>query len=207
MKPNTEYATCDGGLVVTGDEVTSGWYQYKEWDEEARRWSEPKIGKGHPSEATDPWGKCHVSPERSRVSIQSGPGIVVTQYEYDSEGKRGAKGVTRVEKPRDIPGTWKEYLTLHGEDIRLWFAKRDARDLAQRQAAALAVALPEVTPALGVTSSFGRGDVNVSASFRPVENSSGRVIDYEPALTLTFRGIAAGAVIERLLPDLNLDEA
>lgn len=130
MKPNTEYATCDGMLVMTGETVESGWFQFSESvEEKGKRRTVERIAKGDPRKAAekpDPWADCRPS-GRQGIRIYVNNGIRVTQWGFDRNGQRLADGlsVARVMKPADIPGLWSDYVLLHGDVIADKYLRKD----------------------------------------------------------------------------------
>lgn len=134
LKPNTEYATCDGHLVVTGDTVEGGFYSYYITQDGTEKY---EIAKGDPRktgtvEGADPWAKCSTGRTTGNIRYSTKGGVKVTRYDFDRDGKRRADGPHKeiVVKPADIPGLWSEYVTLHADRILGRFLMDDL----QRQA-------------------------------------------------------------------------
>lgn len=138
LLPETEYATCDGMLVVTGKTVESGWFHFQETipNDSGKSVQVAKIERGDPrnqaGRMADPWAKCKPS-HRSGITMISGPGVRVHQYGYDRNGQRLVDGLTNtlVIKPADIPGTWADYVLLHGDVIGDKFLMRDLEEEAK----------------------------------------------------------------------------
>lgn len=193
MKPNTEYATCDGMLVMTGDTVERGWYVYSEvvTKENGERHRVTRQGKGDPRKAADrpdPWANCKPS-GREGVQIHTHNGMRVTQWGFDRTGKRLADGLSSVliMKPDDIPGLWSDYVLLHGDDIEYKFARKDLED----EAAAWRIDTRETLKALGFSVDDGRnpssaakrkGNIYVSATVQDdTEYVGGRYVRKGPS--------------------------
>lgn len=137
MRPNTEYATCDGRLVVTdkADKMTRGWYHYTEYATDPNTQQRVQINRvvqSNPLAAgnlPDPWADCNVvGPSRASVRIHVKNGVRVTEFAYDRNGKRTGKGVERVMLPSDIPGTWSDYVLLHADKIEARFRKAELEE-------------------------------------------------------------------------------
>jgi hypothetical protein len=98
---------------------------------------------------TDPWGKCKTSRAQSNhdramrfmdgkwhtLATTNNRGIVVDVYRVTPDGEVIPKAapLRMVYAQKDIPGTWLEYMTLHGEDVK----ERAERDAKQHEANAM----------------------------------------------------------------------
>lgn len=133
MKPNTEYATCDGFLVVTLDTVERGWFSFTEHvtDQNTNeRKSVSKMEQGDPRKngaLIDPWANC--APSRRSINIHEKNGIRVKRCGFDRDGKRTEiESAVYVLNPGDIPGTWADYALLHGDAIEARFARAELEE-------------------------------------------------------------------------------
>jgi hypothetical protein len=117
IKAGTQYADCKGNLVVPVEPVEA---MYIMDDGVAKRIS--------PNTATDPWGSCDIRPRRSGVSTRSygpTPGIRCKRWTPDENGDPiEGSDCDYVVEPRDIKGTWLEYMVLHGASVRQEAQKR-----------------------------------------------------------------------------------
>lgn len=175
IQPKTEYATCEGVLVVTGakvvpvfvtnlypviDQTTSNRKHLgaKEFGSikalsEARSWTvernttvrtmpmdEARVAFGIVEGASDPWASCRTDmsrfkrgsysfvlldgkwfghTERIRPGTKTLPTYIeVKAYKVDADGKKVGTGERHHVIPRDIGGTWLEYMSLHAADVR-----------------------------------------------------------------------------------------
>jgi len=175
LKPNTEYATCDGKLVVTGDVVEGGHYSFNHTVDGKTTF---KVTKGDPAagkvDGFDPWANCDAS---QRLRSNSGiryvvkGGVKVTQYDWDRDGKRKADGrsLEMVVKPQDIPGLWSEYVSLHAERILGRYLTADAEKEAKEMSAKLdSVMRASGLPSAPVPASYGDPKPPVHTSVTPL---------------------------------------
>lgn len=132
LQPETEYATCDGRMLVTGAEITSGWYQWT--DSEMKRHVTQYDPRRGPATETgnDPWANCQRrSGDASGMKIEVKNGIKVIYLAHDRNGDAVPDdGTTRVKAegviaPKDIAGLWSDYKLLHADRIATPFIKHD----------------------------------------------------------------------------------
>jgi len=110
LSVGTAYATCDGAYVVPQDlEKRYAW----KYDREKSKDVLVEFGKDG---RVDPWSDCHITRDRGLKGRQ--PGIKCLRYKFDRDGKPIGKGVVTVVPPRDIKGTWDDYLLLYADTIR-----------------------------------------------------------------------------------------
>lgn len=147
IKPDTEYATCDGNLVVSAstDPTKTNWLVHEDGKTSITS-VDPVTGTGD-----DPWGTCGSKQGGRRGRVVHGKGVRVTYYAYDADGNRTGKGEETVIPAKDIPGTWAEYMILHADRVRTTVLSYEADEEARRRSteteAALTTALtPEATP-------------------------------------------------------------
>lgn len=117
MRPDTEYATCEGTLVVPVEPIHANWFhvynhQTDEWD--------LIDGSDQARARQDPWGPCHKPANRGNGGLRrTKAGVLVDVYDHDRNGKRVGEPTRRVVmQPQDVAGLWKEYLTLYADVVR-----------------------------------------------------------------------------------------
>lgn len=132
-----EYATCDGALVVPESPVERGFFTVDRSKSPEPVWNTEG--------ALDPWGGY------MKASRPADIGIRVRRYKADRDGRRikGDKGYLFCIAPRDIKGSWTEFLVLYGERVRQAADDRTA----EQKARALMV---EVNSAVGRYNDFQR---------------------------------------------------
>lgn len=110
------YATCDGQLVeLLDDRPVANWTLAPvPRPGKALSWQDVQWAQ---VDVADPWGPCHVPAETRRRVVPAG--IRARIHEVDGQGVpvEGRWHYAAV-RPRDIKGTWKQYLSLHAEDLR-----------------------------------------------------------------------------------------
>lgn len=117
LVPGVEYATCDGQLVLCNTPVGLWTKKIKVNDkgeyvrDEKTRLHVYEYVAYNPDEL-DPWGGC------MDVKKPSETGVYVTYWHTDRDGKKTKSYGVDLVKPKDIKGTWKEFLVLHGEKVR-----------------------------------------------------------------------------------------
>lgn len=215
IKPNTEYATCDGQMIVTGSDISRTWWNWRERvvpEGGGTVTYVDRVTQSEPSlEVTDPWGNCHSVGRRRTAGIAPGShvycrdGVRLMTFAVDGTGKRVGQGYETVRKPKDIVGTWLEYLSLHAEDVRLRDLKRTCEIEAQSKNRALLAALDAKgfpsTKRTGMGGPFSRATISAKCFVEEVyanEKREGRVIDYRVATTIEFVGEPADKVLSRL---------
>lgn len=117
LKAETEYATCEGSLVIPVEPVHANWFYI--YDPNAKRW-ELVDGGDTPKVSQDPWGACHQPANRSLDSNvrRTKPGVLVDVYDHDRLGSRITPPRERTIIPaRDIAGTWVTYLALYADVV------------------------------------------------------------------------------------------
>ena len=108
LKKDVEYATCDGTLVkIEGDRPTLH-IRNRQYDEKKSQWTDT----WEPYSKTDPWGGC------MRAAKPPKPHVKTRTFSVDRDGKAIGDGVLSYTLPRDIKGTWAEFLTLYADSVR-----------------------------------------------------------------------------------------
>lgn len=202
LKPHTEYATCDGQLVVTTDDLDVNWVLwYENVTKDGRSERVARITRPEDVNAGDPWAACKPGMNRRTGIRVEAKGVLVTLYDVDGEGKRRGGGNPTVWSQKDIPGTWLEYLSLHAETIRL----NERRRVVEREARDRQSALTRLLAAKGFVGTRSRTGssyptVRVGCSASPVytDESANRIKDYEVYTTLDLRGEHAEKALARL---------
>lgn len=126
LKPNTLYATCDGAMVMTTDDLKADWYMRDGAVKDGKRTLEWERGS-QVHDGTDPWGGCKTGGSRpSARAGWNGPGLKVIQYAFDRDGEMiPDQHALTIVKPKDLPGTWLQYMSLHADTVREGWDKRD----------------------------------------------------------------------------------
>lgn len=157
MKADTEYSTCDGALVVPVEPVHGNWF--KVYDAEKDEWT-LVDGSDQPRAKSDPWGGCHTQKKGQPQRRRTQPGVLVDRYEIDRDGKRIEGTEQRlILRPKDVAGTWKEYLSLYADVVR---AKADERAAEELRAQAAEGVLAHYSRHFGVD----RDDVSFGYGYR-----------------------------------------
>lgn len=115
-----EYATCDGALVVPESPVERGFFTVDHT-------KSPPLYVWNTEGALDPWGGCMKAQRPADV------GIKCRKYTPDRDGRRSRadKGTLVCIPPRDIKGSWTEFLVLYAERVRNAADLRDSEEKAQ----------------------------------------------------------------------------
>lgn len=116
LKPNTQYATCNGGLVVPVEPIHANWFYV--YNHKTEAWD--LIDGGDQARAKqDPWGPCHKPANKGNGALRrTKPGVLMNLYSYDRDGKRVGEPEHVVIDAKDIAGTWKEYMALYADVVR-----------------------------------------------------------------------------------------
>lgn len=123
LQPDTEYATCNGELVVPVEPIHGNWFWL--FDHKKAAWK--LVDGGDDRRANqDPWAPCHRSKPNQPAQRRTKPGVLVLVFQTDRHGKRiEATGNRAVLPPKDIAGPWKEYLTLYADVVAERVDKRE----------------------------------------------------------------------------------
>jgi hypothetical protein len=134
----TAYATCDGHCVVPMDLKKR--YRWK-WDPTKKKDVLIELG---PDGRVDPWSDCHVTRDGGRG--RGARGLKCMRYDVDRDGKQVGKGVVAVVAPRDIRGTWSDYVLLYAHAIQQNADRRIAEDKVRKIAQEAMERLKTITP-------------------------------------------------------------
>lgn len=115
LQPDTEYATCNGELVLPLEPIHGNWYWL--FDHKKAAWK--LVDGGDDRKANqDPWAPCHKRKPGQPAQRRTKAGVLVLVFQYDRLGKRiEGTGERVVLLPKDIAGPWKEYLTLYADVV------------------------------------------------------------------------------------------
>lgn len=122
MKPGTEYASCDGVLVIPETPLQRGWM---EWIS-AKKDEEEGHYEFHQADELDPWGGCMDTRRPPEI------GVLVRAYHADRDGNRVGEGKLEVMNPRDIKGLWLDFMVLHGQKVRDRAIDRERNEVVSR---------------------------------------------------------------------------
>lgn len=136
IEAGKEYATCDGGLVVPQEPVVKEYV--RTYDSKTATYSVVRV------KSTDPWGGCG----NARRPMTTG--IRCLRFDVDRDGERLGDGDEVMVEPRDIKGTWLEYLTLHAAKVREIADKRAWEARVAKMNTAIGAAVRTVFPGLKV---------------------------------------------------------
>lgn len=162
IKAGVPYATCDGNYVVPVEPVKST-YQYLMVPKKGGVGQERRVVDTAGSvDPENPWGKCHtVDPEGSYRTGKKG--VKVRTYKYvDAEGNPQGDPVEVVVSPRDIGGTWKEYMTLYAHVVKSAAEERDYQRLLRESETAIAEALKIPSATIGTSARYNKSFRRVS---------------------------------------------
>lgn len=136
LKPDTAYADCSGRLWKTGEDlqvyVTLYWYEDTADGKHVVRKQEVVPAASAKFGGSDPWGRCTVATPGSPRKREERRGVKMTQWSIDRDGNPVDELLSDLVNLRDVPGTWKEYLTLHAEDVKKKF-DQEAIEAARRE--------------------------------------------------------------------------
>ena len=125
LKPNTYYATAGGACVKTAETVERGWCRIV--DKDGKTTIENRVPDG--AVKPDPWKQSSSArPKGGRRQVMASDGIRVTHFLAGRDGTPIEKtGVETVINPREIKGTWEQYLELHGDAVKANAIRRESR--------------------------------------------------------------------------------
>lgn len=166
MKEGTEYASCDGVLLIPETPLRRGWME----------WVGPQKGdedghyEFHEVTELDPWGGC--------MDVRRPPeiGVLVRTYTADRDGNRVGDGKLEVMNPRDIKGLWVDFMVLHGEKVRTRAIDRERNETVTRISR-------EVRTAFELPHS---GSASVDFHYGPLETSGYGNDEYVEHVDFTF---------------------
>lgn len=108
IKEGTAYATCDGLYI----KILSA----------KRAWAKnPKTGAVEQVAQPDPWGGCMKATKPAMI------GLKAEFFDVDVNGDPIENKIRNIDviDPRDVKGTWSEFLTFYADDIRKRVQKHD----------------------------------------------------------------------------------
>ena len=131
LKPNTYYATADGACVKTAETVERGWCRMV--DKDGKTTIENRVPDGVVK--PDPWKQqSSARPKGGRRQVMASDGIRVTHFLAGRDGTPIEKtGVETVINPREIKGTWEQYLELHGGTVKMNAILLEARQALDKE--------------------------------------------------------------------------
>jgi hypothetical protein len=220
LKPDTDYATCDGRMVVTDKEVTGGWFQYTYTDDkgEHARIDQQDPRKGLPDGVepgkADPWATCSVGvrPQMLRIYAR---GIRVLEFDYDRDGNKINAGTWIVLPAKDIAGTWSDYRLLHADRIVM---RDEVKQVGQRVRERSAELNERLTRLFGPRKQVGRvrsswfatvrvdykmkhdNGVISTASYAPGPLSTAQLVSIDLVEEISFNGTTVDAVLDKIDP-------
>lgn len=167
MRADTSYATCNGVRIEPVEPIHGRWA--KVTDENDKVTFVELDDDALAGRKSDPWGRCHTRKAPLGVRVHQ---WARDDIDRDGNPRSGAEPTETVVNPRDIAGTWKDYMVLHGATVRGHADKVDADAQQERYEAAIARRITEMLNAESVmvdvvTHGEHRGHWRVSLRLTP----------------------------------------